>query len=362
MVGKTIVKFDIDLRSDTVTTPTEKMRQVMANAEVGDDVFAEDPSIMKLESEVSKLLGKERGLFVASGTMGNLLSIMSHCWGRGYDIIVGDKSHINKYEQGGASCLAGVMVRTVPNQLDGTLRLEDIKYLINPGLDAHKTKTKMIALENTHNMCGGVVLTPEYCNQVKQLIGDQDIAFHLDGARLFNAAVALKQKPSELAKPFDSINVCLSKNLGAPVGSVICGSVEFVDRARRLRKMVGGGWRQAGVLAVCGLVALEDYEERIEADHHNAKLFAEKIKDLPGISVDMRSVQTNMTYFTVTSEAKLSAQELVNKLADKESGAISVTVGVFAPGPNLIRAVFHHQVNTDQVLLAVNKIVNIMSD
>ncbi|XP_063720702.1 uncharacterized protein LOC134847557 isoform X2 [Symsagittifera roscoffensis] len=278
-----VKKFDIDLRSDTVTTPTAEMRQAMANADVGDDVFSEDPTVAKLEKKVSQLLGKEKALFVTSGTMGNLLSIMAHCWGRGYDIIVGDKSHIIKYEQGGASCIAGVVIRTIHNAPDGTISLDELDLTINPGIDPHKTKTKMVCLENTHNMCGGVVLSPEYCWKVHKIMKShgEDIALHLDGARLLNAAVSLSVDPKELTEPFDSVNLCLSKGLGAPVGSVICGSQQFIDRARRLRKMVGGGWRQAGVLASCGLVALDGFEQKLGADHENALLFASKIKSVP---------------------------------------------------------------------------------
>ncbi|XP_075248627.1 L-allo-threonine aldolase-like isoform X2 [Convolutriloba macropyga] len=277
------LKYDIDLRSDTVTTPTAEMRQAMVTAELGNDVFREDPTILSLETKMSTLLGKEKGLFVASGTMGNLLSIMVHCPGSDFDIIVGDKSHINKYEHAGATCVAGVLVKTVPNQSDGTINLEDIKMALNSGTEEHKTKTKMIGLENTHNMCGGVVLNPEYCRAVRQLIENQDIALHLDGARIFNAAVALSVPPSELAAPFDSVSVCLSKDLGAPVGSVLCGSSQFIEQARRLRKMLGGGWAQAGVLAACGLVALDGYETRIALDHNNATVFANKIKQIPGL-------------------------------------------------------------------------------
>ena len=245
----------IDLRSDTVTKPTPAMREAMAQAEVGDDVYGEDPTVNRLQAMAAELLGQEAGLFVPSGTMGNLAALLSHC-GRGDEFILGDKAHTFLYEAGGAAALGGLHPHTIPNQADGRLRLEDIRAAIR-GDDPHLPPTRLVTLENTHNRCGGAVLTAAYTRSVCELAREHGLRVHLDGARIFNAAAALDVDVADLTAPVDSVTFCLSKGLCAPVGSVLCGSKEFIDRALRMRKQLGGGMRQVGVLAAAGIVALE---------------------------------------------------------------------------------------------------------
>jgi threonine aldolase len=243
----------VDLRSDTVTQPTPAMRAAMAKAEVGDDVYGEDPTINRLQEMAAEMMGKEAGLFVASGTMGNLAGVLAHCQ-RGDEAIVGNKAHTFLFEAGGISALGGVHSCQLPNQPDGSLALEDIEAAIRPD-DPHDPITRLICLENTHNRCGGTYQTPDYMNQVSEFAHERGLHVHLDGARIFNAAAAQGIKAKELAAPVDSVTFCLSKGLCAPVGSVLCGSKEYIRKAHRLRKMLGGGMRQAGILAAAGIVA-----------------------------------------------------------------------------------------------------------
>ena len=284
----------IDLRSDTVTQPTPAMREAMATAQVGDDVFGDDPTINRLQELAASRMGKEAGLFVPSGTMGNLASILAHCT-RGDEAILGDKAHTVLYEAGGISALGGVHSRQVANQPDGTLRLEDIEAAIRSD-DPHHPISRLVALENTHNRCGGVALTPAYTQAVGELAHQHGLVLHLDGARIFNAAVVQGVTARELAEPADSVTFCLSKGLSAPVGSVICGSREFIYRAHRMRKMLGGGMRQAGILAAAGIVALETMVERLADDHRRARMLAEGLKEIPGIALDPGTPYTNMVF------------------------------------------------------------------
>ena len=271
----------IDLRSDTVTQPTEAMRQAMANAPVGDDVYGEDPTVNRLQEMAAALLGKEAALFVPSGTMGNLAAVLAHC-GRGDEVILGDQSHTFLFESGAYLGAGGVHSRQIPNSQIGSLDLDDIRRAVRPD-DAHFPVTRLIALENTHNRCGGVVLTPDYMQSVAELARAHGLKVHLDGARLFNAAVALGVEPAALAAPVDSVTFCLSKGLCAPVGSVLCGSHDFIARAHRVRKQLGGGMRQAGVLAAAGIVALETMIPRLEEDHQRAKRLGPGLSALPGL-------------------------------------------------------------------------------
>lgn len=259
----------IDLRSDTVTKPTLEMREAMAKAEVGDDVYGEDPTINRLQEAAAEKMGKEAGLFVPSGTMGNLIAVLVHCQ-RGEEAIMGDQGHTFVYEAGGISALGGVFPHTLPNQLDGTLRIDEIRSAIRPD-DIHQPPTKLIILENTQNRCGGVVLSEEYISRVGVLAHEKGLKLHIDGARIFNASVAMKMDAKDMVQAADSITFCLSKGLCAPVGSVLCGSDEFIARAKRLRKMLGGGMRQAGILAAAGLVALDSMVDRLEEDHRRAR-------------------------------------------------------------------------------------------
>ncbi len=302
----------IDLRSDTVTHPTPAMRAAMARAEVGDDVFGDDPTVNRLQEMAAALTGHEAGLFVASGTMANLVALLTHC-GRGAEVIVGNNSHIYLNEVGGMAALGGLQACPIPNQPDGTLRLEDIEASIRTE-DVHHPRTRLICLENTQNICGGVALTPEYTHQVAELAHTRGLKLHVDGARIFNAAVALGVEAKALAGAADSVMFCLSKGLCAPVGSVLCGPQDFIAEARRHRKQVGGGMRQAGILAAAGIVALESLIERLDDDHAHAKLLADGLGAIPGIELDPGSPQTNMLYFNLGANAKITAPEIAERL------------------------------------------------
>jgi len=336
----------IDLRSDTLTHPTDEMRDAMAKSKVGDDVFGEDPTVIELERKAAEKMGKEAGLFVPSGTMGNLVSLLTHC-PRGSEIIVGDQSHIFLNEVGGASALGGIQPRTVKNNPDGTMDPMELKNAIRPG-DLHYPQTALIALENTHNYCQGSPLTVEYCRQVGELAGEHNLALHLDGARLFNAAIALKVSAKELAKPFDSVMFCLSKGLSAPVGSLVCGSGEFILRARKYRKMLGGGMRQAGVLASAGLTALETMADRMEEDHENARDFAVGISQVSGIKIDPESIKTNIVFFDLDTDA-VSSEKFLSNTESKGLRILMIDEGVF-------RAVFHREISKQQAGEAVQAV------
>ncbi len=281
----------IDLRSDTVTQPTDAMRQAMLHAEVGDDVYGEDPGVNALEAHGARLLGKQAALFVPSGTMSNLLAVMNHCQ-RGEGAILGNAAHIYRYEAQGSAVLGSVALQPLPMQRDGTLAFDDIKAALAPD-DAHFVQTRLICLENTHN---GKVLPLSYLQEMGAFVAERGLKLHLDGARLFNAAVASETAAAVIAAPFDSISICLSKGLGAPVGSLLVGSHDFIARARRLRKMLGGGMRQAGILAQAGLFALEQHVTRLADDHRRAKRLAEGLAALPGIEIDLSLVQSNMVF------------------------------------------------------------------
>jgi threonine aldolase len=340
----------VDLRSDTVTLPSDEMREAIARAELGDDVFGEDPTVNRLERMAAERVGKEAALLVVSGTMGNLASILTHCR-RGEEAILGDQSHTFIYEAGGISALGGIHPHTVPNQPDGTLRLEDIEAAIRPD-NVHFPRTRLICLENTHNRCYGVPLRPEYMAAVGQLARRHGLAVHLDGARVFNAATALGVDVRELTREVDSLTFCLSKGLAAPVGSVICGSRAFIAEARRTRKVLGGGMRQAGVLAAAGIVALDKMIDRLREDHDNASRLAGAIAKIDGLSIDLACVHTDIVYFDVTREG-LTAEALVKGL--ERDGVRMLTVG-----PKRIRAVTHYGVTAADVDSAVLALRNAM--
>lgn len=329
----------IDLRSDTVTLPTPQMREAISRAELGDDVFGDDPTVNKLEQMAAERFGKEAALLVVSGTMGNLVSILTHC-GRGDEIILGDLAHTFLYEAGGTAALGGIHPRTVPNQPDGTLRLQDIEAAIRTD-NVHFPRTRLICLENTHNRCGGAALTPEYMKQVSNLARHRGLALHLDGARIFHAAVALHVDVRELTCDADSLSFCLSKGLAAPVGSVVCGSRDFIAEARRTRKVVGGGMRQAGIIAAAGIVALDTMIDRIQEDHDNARRLARGIADMAGLSIDLDRVQTNIVYFDLIRETP-QAEELAQRLASRG-------LRILSTGPNRLRAVTHYGISADDI-------------
>ncbi|QXC37111.1 low-specificity L-threonine aldolase [Aeromonas sp. FDAARGOS 1410] len=322
----------IDLRSDTVTQPTDAMRQAMLHAEVGDDVYGEDPSVNALEAYGAKLLGKQAALFVPSGTMSNLLAVMSHCQ-RGEGAILGAGAHIYRFEAQGSAVLGSVALQPLPMQRDGTLAFDDIKAALAPD-DAHFVQTRLICLENTHN---GKVLPLSYLQEMGAFVAKHGLKLHLDGARLFNAAVASDTPAEVIAAPFDSISICLSKGLGAPVGSLLVGDRDFIARARRLRKMVGGGMRQAGMLAQAGLFALEQHVARLADDHRRAKRLAEGLVALPGIELDLSLVQSNMVFLRL---AKGEPAQLLAFMKER---------GILFSGYGELRLVTHLQINDDDI-------------
>ena len=290
----------VDLRSDTVTQPSPQMRRAMYDAELGDDVYGEDPTLNALEAKAAERLGKEAAVFVASGTMGNLVSVLAHAQ-RGDEIILGHKAHIFRSEAGGASALGGVSFHTVPNDDRGMLNPDDVRDAIRPN-DPHMPRTAAICLENTQNACGGAPLTQDDMQTIAAVAREGGVALHVDGARIFNAAVALEAPVSELARDADSVTFCLSKGLSCPIGSVIVGDADYIKEARRWRKMVGGGMRQVGVIAAAGLVALDSMVDRLAEDHANARKLAEGLAQIPGISIDPDSLPTNLVFFDIDRE------------------------------------------------------------
>ncbi len=335
----------IDLRSDTVTLPTPAMREAMAKAQVGDDVMGEDPTVNRLEEIAAARMKKDAALFVASGTMANLVALLTHC-ARGDEVIVGDKAHSFINEVGGMAALGGIHPRTLPNQLDGTLALADIANAIR-GDNVHWPRTTLIALENTHNACNGSPLAPEYHKTVYDLAHARGIRVHTDGARIFNAAVALGVPASEFAQYTDTISFCLSKGLSAPVGSLLCGTRDFIAEARRQRKMVGGGMRQAGIIAAAGIVALETMIDRLADDHAHARRLAEGLADLPGIALDPACMKTNIVFFDLTGG--MTARQLTERVARE-----GVLIGV--SGERRIRAVTHYGVERADIETALGVI------
>jgi threonine aldolase len=304
----------IDLRSDTVTKPTPEMREAMAEAEVGDDVYRDDPTVNRLEELAAEMLGKEAALFVPSGTMGNLIALLVHCQ-RGHEVIVGKQSHIYLNEAGGMSALGGIQPCPVQNQPDGTLALDEILTSIRSE-DVHHPITRLICLENTQNICGGVPLTLSYTRQVGKLARRNDLALHIDGARIFNAAAAQNVPVKELVEPADSVMFCLSKGLAAPIGSILVGNDPFIKRARHLRKMLGGGMRQAGVVAAAGIISLERMTKRLREDHVRAKKLADGLRQVGGLVVDQNSPYTNMVYLKLSDDVQTNAQQVKQKMKD----------------------------------------------
>ncbi len=300
----------IDLRSDTVSHPTAEMREAMANAEVGDDVYHDDPTVNQLEADAAAIFGKEAAVFVTSGTQGNLCALLAHCQ-RGESIIIGDASHIFRYEQGGMAQLGGIIPHTLPVQSDATMRLCDLEAAINPD-DEHKPVTRLVALENTHNMAGGVPISAEYTAQVAEIARRNNLILHIDGARIFNAAAAFKVDVQELAAGADSVTFCLSKGLCAPAGSILVGDRSFIRRARRARKVLGGSLRQAGVLAAAGMIALHKMRHRLVDDHAHAQLLAEGLSEIPGLVI--KSQNTNFIFFTLADQVAMPLDDFVNRL------------------------------------------------
>lgn len=324
----------IDLRSDTVTQPTAGMRAAMMGAPLGDDVFGDDPSVNALQERIAQLLGFEAALFMPSGTQSNLVGLMSHCQ-RGEEYLVGQHAHTYRWEAGGAAVLGSIQPQPLPNQPDGTLALQDIESMIKPD-DPHYARTRLLCLENTW---GGKVLPLTYLEQARALAKRHGLGLHLDGARLFNASVASGVSARTIAQYFDSVSVCFSKGLGAPVGSALCGSRELIARALRWRKMTGGGMRQAGLLAAAALYAIEHHVERLAQDHANAKRLADGLQGLPGVTVE--APQTNIVFIDVAPE---QAEGLVARLEQQ---------GVRCTGLYRLRLVTHLDVDADGIEHAV---------
>ena len=341
----------IDLRSDTVTLPTQAMREAIYHAELGDDVFGEDPTTNRLEKIAAERMGKEAALMVASGTMGNLVCVLTHCR-RGEEVILGDQSHTFLYEAGGMSAVGGIHPHTIVNQPDGTIRLEDIEAAIR-GNNVHFPRSRLICLENTHNRCYGSALTPQYMESVAKSAGERDLRVHLDGARIFNAAVALGVDVTELTCHVDSVSFCLSKGLSSPVGSLVCGSSQFIAEARRNRKVLGGGMRQSGIIAAAGIAALEQMVDRLAEDHENAKCLAEGIARIPGLSIELNRIQTNIVYFDMADD-QFTAETLVKQLAGRG-------VKVLQVGPGRLRAVTHYGISAEDIDLALAAMSEVMA-
>lgn len=327
----------IDLRSDTVTRPTAAMRQAMANAEVGDDVYGEDPTINRLESLAAEMLGQEATVFVSSGTQGNLLALLSHCQ-RGDEYIAGQTAHCYRTEGGGGAVLGGIQPQPLNFQLDGTLDLEQVAGVIKPD-NIHFARTRLLCLENTQ---GGKVLPLDYMLRARRLADDHGLALHLDGARVFNAAVRLGVSAETITAPFDSVSVCLSKGLGAPAGSLLCGSAEFISAARRGRKMLGGGMRQVGVLAAAGLIALERHVDRLADDHDHAQQLAAGLADIDELEVDLSAVHTNMLFASVREGDGASFSKALREQ------------DIIIPASSPMRLVTHLDITNDDVVRVVD--------
>ena len=339
----------IDLRSDTVTLPTEEMRRAMAEAEVGDDVYGEDPTIQRLERLAAEIMGKEAALFVPSGTMGNQVSVMTHTQ-RGDEVIMEAESHVYYYEVGAMAVLSGVQARPVPGRR-GVMDPDDVRKAIRERNNIHFPRTSLVVLENTHNRGGGKVLPLENVKAISDIAHSNGLSVHMDGARIFNAQVATGIPVSEYAKYADSVMFCLSKGLCAPVGSMVVGSKDFINKARKNRKMLGGGMRQAGVLAAAGIIALTKMVDRLQEDHDNAKLLAQKLQQL-GYGVDPEEVETNMVVVNVTPTGK--------DVHTMEMELRSRGVLANANSPKTLRLVTHYGITKDDVMMAVDAFANIM--
>ncbi|KAK4480458.1 hypothetical protein RD792_013531, partial [Penstemon davidsonii] len=368
-----MVMRKVDLRSDTVTKPTETMRAAMASADVDDDVLGHDPTAARLEKEMARIMGKEASLFVPSGTMANLISVLIHCEIRGSEVILGDYSHIHIYENGGISTIGGVHPRTVKNNEDGTMDIDRIEEAIrDPSFEICYPTTRLICLENSHAHSGGRCLTVEYTDKVGELAKKHGLKLHIDGARIFNASIALGVPVSRLVQAADSVTACLSKGLGAPAGTIIAGSKSFISRAKILRKTLGGAMRQVGVICAAALVALEENVGKLESDHKKAKLLAEGINKIKGLKVDVASVETNIVYVDIVEELSITEIELFKKLE-------ALGILVLPEGPLkyvkyilfeliyllealfqyiclelLIRLVVHHQISESDVLYTLS--------
>ena len=345
----------IDLRSDTVTHPSPAMREAMYHAEVGDDVYGEDPTVNRLEELAASTFGKDAALFVASGTMGNAVAMLTHCR-RGDEIVMGDRAHTYLYEVGGPARLNGSPIRPVPTLADGTLDRARLASAFL-GDDIHEARTGLLCLEDTHNMCGGRVLAPETLRELAAPARARNLPVHMDGARVFNAAVALGVPVSALAAEVDSVQFCLSKGLSAPVGSMVVGSRAFIEEARRVRKLLGGGMRQAGILAAAGILGLTEMVDRLAEDHANAKRLAAGLADIPGITIAPETVETNILFFGVRGEGGQPADVAPLVTAAARSGVL-----LSGGDDGRIRAVTHYGISEADIERALAALAEAMRD
>ncbi len=343
----------IDLRSDTVTLPTNEMKKFIINSPLGDDVYGEDPSVNLLQKKIAKIFNKEAALFVPSGTMANLISVLTHC-NRGDEVILGDKSHIFYYEAGGISAFGGVHSHQLKNYDDGTIKINDIENSIRDIGNDHFPKTKLICLENTHNACYGSAIDTDYFKDVKEVANDNNLSIHLDGARIFNAAIKLNKSVDELTKDCDSISCCLSKGLSAPVGSVILGTKNFILKAKHMRKALGGGMRQAGLIASAGIFSLDNMINRIENDHENAKILAKQLSDIKNIEINTNQVHTNII-FIYNRHQIISNTKLLSTL---EKNNIKIDY----KGNSKFRLVTHSGFKESDIVSVVNVFKEILKD
>jgi len=341
----------VDLLSDTLTLPSETMRQAMARAEVGDDVFGEDPTVNRLQEMGAERMGKEAALYVPSGTMANLVCLLSHC-GRGDEIYLGDQSHIFIYEAGSSAAVGGIHPHPLHNNQDGTLDLEEIEAAVRPD-DSHFPRSRLLCLENTHNRCWGSPLSVDYMEMIWSLAKRLNLAVHLDGARIFNAALAEGVEPKELTRGCDSVSFCLSKGLGAPVGSLVCGSRDFISRAHRMRKQLGGGMRQAGIIAAGGIYALENMIDRLAEDHVMARRLAQGIDGIEGLRTQVELVRTNIVFLELVDN-RITPDQLVERTALK---GVRFSVGY----GGLMRLATHYGLTPEDIDWAVDVFRDVMT-
>ncbi|XP_064112798.1 uncharacterized protein LOC135219724 [Macrobrachium nipponense] len=351
----------VDMRSDTITLPSKGMKEAMVSAPLGDDVFIEDPTVLALQDKVAELLGKEAALFVPTGTMGNLICVMNHCRSRGSEVLLGHLSHIHIYEQGGISQLGGVHPRTLRNLPDGTFSLDEMKKFVRKD-DVHLPITELVCIENTHNVAGGKALPLHWLDELGATCKALGLPLHMDGARLMNAAAALQVPPSRVVEHCDSVSLCLSKGLGAPIGSVIAGRKDFIVKARRLRKVLGGGMRQVGVIAAAGIYALDHVAPTLQRDHAHARAIAQAVSDTgsKSIFVDLEGVQTNILLIECNPEVLSPAQlaTRMSQVTEEEASAIGqrIIARMFQMTDTAVRLVIHCDIRDEDIPLVIAKL------
>ena len=356
----------VDLRSDTVSMPTDEMLKAMTEAKLGDDVYGEDPTVSALERKSAALLGKEAAIFVPSGTMGNLIAVLVHCNKRGSEVIVGEESHVFLYEQGGSAQFGGVQLNPIPNNPDGTFCLDKFKRKFR-FYDQHEPITSLAIVENTHNMCGGKVIPLEWLDEFTKICRERKIPFHMDGARLFNAAACLSVPAARICRDFDSVNICLSKSLSAPIGSVLVGSSAFIEQARRMRKALGGGMRQVGVLGAAGIVALDTVVPKLYDDHQRLRRIADAIDKLnsPYVTVDVKNLHTNICMIRCRGLDNFTPEEFCQRLLQVREDEIAngvtdqngngIVIKASARDWQFMRIVIYHQITDELTDLAIKK-------